>query len=212
MSDNTDEQVMALAGLFQACAMVEKLAKNGVCPQAPYRASVESLFIQHPKNTLEVYGSLQGLLLGFEALSELLHDHKSTKLNDCLKYSLGVLHLQKKLAKQKDMLNIIGNRVTQAAAQAKHFESVHENVIGNIADIYSDTISTFRFRIQVNGDANLLQQKRVANQIRALLLSAIRSATLWRQLGGNRLHLIMSRRRLLESAERLKQQALKESL
>jgi len=212
VSDNTEQQVMALAGLFQACAMVEKLAKTGVCPQLPYRASVESLFVQNPKDTLQVYGSLPGLLLGFEALSELLHDHKSTQLNDCLKYSMGVLHLQKKLAKQRDMLDIIGSRVAQAASQADHFESLHENVIGNIADIYTDTISTFRFRIQVNGDANLLQQKRVANQIRALLLSAIRSATLWRQLGGNRLHLVMSRKRLLDSAEKLKHLALKESL
>jgi len=212
VSDNTEQQVMALAGLFQACAMVEKLAKTGVCPQLPYRASVESLFVQNPKDTLQVYGSLPGLLLGFEALSELLHDHKSTQLNDCLKYSMGVLHLQKKLAKQRDMLDIIGSRVAQAASQAGHFESLHENVIGNIADIYTDTISTFRFRIQVNGDANLLQQKRVANQIRALLLSAIRSATLWRQLGGNRLHLVMSRKRLLDSAEKLKHLALKESL
>ena len=211
MSDNTEQQVMALAGLFQACAMVEKLAKTGVCPQVPYRASVESLFVQNPKDTLEVYGSLQGIQLGFEALSELLHDHKSTQLNDCLKYSLGVLHLQKKLAKQRDMLDIIGNRVAQAASQAGHFESVHENVIGNIADIYSDTISTFRYRVQVSGDFNLLQQKRVANQIRALLLAAIRSATLWRQLGGSRLQLVLSRAKLLESTENLHKQALKEA-
>lgn len=206
-----DQQVLGLAGVFQACAMVEKLAKTGICPQAPYRCSIESLFVQNPSDTLAVYGSLEGLRYGLEVLSGLLHDHKHSRPNDCLKYALGVMHLQKKLSKQTDMLNVIGDRVSQAAQQANHFEATHDNVIGNIADIYADTISTFRYRIQVSGDANILQQQRVANQIRALLLAAIRSATLWRQLGGKRIHLVLSRARLLESAEGLHKKAVKES-
>ncbi len=208
----TEQQVLALAGMFQACGLVEKLAKTGICPQQPYRCSIESLFIQSPEDTLAVYGSVQQLQFGLELLGVLLQDHKNSQKNDCLKYALGVMHLQKKLSKKASMLNTIGERVSLAAEQAKHFESTHENVIGNIADIYSDTISTFRYRVQVSGDFNLLQQKRVANQIRALLLAAIRSATLWRQLGGSRLQLVLSRAKLLDATERLHKQALKESL
>jgi high frequency lysogenization protein len=210
--DNTEQQVLALAGLFQACAMVEKLAKTGICPQAAYRCSSESLFVQCPEDTLSVYGSLGGLQFGLELLTEMLHDHRHTKQADALRYALGIMHLQKKLSKKPDMLNIMGARIEQASDKAKHFESLHENVIGNIADIYSDTISTFRYRIQVNGDVNLLQQQRVANQIRALLLAAVRSAMLWRQLGGNRFHLVSGRTRLLAGAEALHLKARKESL
>ncbi len=210
--NSTEQQVLALAGIFQACAMVEKLAKSGICPQGAYRCSIESLFIQNPEDTLSVYGSLGGLHFGLELLTEMLHDHRNTKQNDALKYALGIMHLQKKLSKNRDMLNVMGTRIEQAADKAKHFESLHENVIGNIADIYSDTISTFRYRIQVNGDFNLLQQQRVANQIRALLLAAIRSAMLWRQLGGNRFQLVSSRARLLAAAEDLHLKARKESL
>ncbi len=42
-----------------------------------------------------------------------------------------------------------------------------------------------------------LQQTDNAAKIRALLLAGIRSARLWRQLGGHRWQLIFSRRKLL---------------
>ena len=73
----------------------------------------------------------------------------------------------------------------------------HDNVVSNIADIYSDTISTFQYRIQVTGNYNYLQQNRVANQVRALLLTAIRSAILWRQLGGSRWQFLFYRKPML---------------
>ena len=45
-----------------------------------------------------------------------------------------------------------------------------------------------------------LQNPRNAERIRALLLAGIRSATLWRQLGGNRWQLFFSRRKILKDA------------
>ena len=44
-----------------------------------------------------------------------------------------------------------------------------------------------------------LQQTDTAAKIRALLLAGIRSARLWRQLGGHRWQLIFSRRKLLDA-------------
>ena len=125
------------------------------------------------------------------------------KHQDAMRYALGALHLQKKLAGRKDMLNTIANRIEQAANQAEHFSSTHENVVGNLGQIYSETISTFRFRIQVMGDYNYLQQTRIASQIRALLLAAIRSAMLWRQVGGNRWQLLLQRKALAAEVDKL---------
>lgn len=53
------------------------------------------------------------------------------------------------------------------------------------------------------GDYNYLQQARIANQIRALLLAAIRSATLWRQVGGSRWQLLLQRKILTHEVDRL---------
>lgn len=202
MSKNLQDITLALAGVIQATMLVEQVAKTGHVQQDAYKCNIESVFDLNPKDTLAVYGgNAQNLRLGLEALRDMLagkHNHQ-----DAMRYALGALHLQKKLAGRKDMLNTIANRIEQAANQAEHFSSTHENVVGNLGQIYSETISTFRFRIQVMGDYNYLQQTRIASQIRALLLSAIRSAMLWRQLGGNRWQFLLQRKALAEEVDKL---------
>ena len=202
MSKNLQDITLALAGVIQATLLVEQVAKTGYVQQDAYKCNIESLFDLNPKDTLAVYGgNTQNLRIGLEALRDMLagkHKHQ-----DAMRYALGALHLQKKLAGRKDMLNTIANRIEQAASQAEHFSSTHENVVSNLGQIYSETISTFRFRIQVMGDHNYLQQTRIASQIRALLLSAIRSAMLWRQVGGNRWQLLLQRKALAVQVDTL---------
>ena len=55
----------------------------------------------------------------------------------------------------------------------------------------------------VRGEPEYLSQAGNANRIRALLLSGIRAAVLWRQLGGNRLRLLFSRSRIVRCAHGL---------
>lgn len=202
MSKNLQDITLALAGVVQAAVLVEQVAKTGNADQDAMKCSIESLFDLNPTSTLAVYGgSPQNLRLGLEALRDMLagkHKHQ-----EAMRYALGALHLQKKLAGRRDMLNTIASRISQAAGQAEHFSSTHENVVGNLGQIYSETISTFRFRIQVMGDYNYLQQTRIASQIRALLLAAIRSAILWRQLGGNRWQLLLQRKAITSQIEQL---------
>ncbi len=203
MNKHWEDQTIALSGVFQAAALVEQLAKTGYIPQEPLRCCIDSLLEQNPSTTESVYGGINNLELGFKVLSDLLHHHRNRDYPDCLRYVLGILHLQKKLKSRGEMLDIIGSRIKLAADQARHFSSTHDNVVANLATIYTDTISSFRFRIQVVGDYNYLQQQRIANQIRTLLFAGIRSATLWRQLGGNRFQLLMSRKRLSSEADKL---------
>ncbi len=73
--------------------------------------------------------------------------------------------------------------------------------------MYADTISTFRMRIQVTGDPNVLQQEENAAKVRALLLAGIRSAVLWRQSGGRRWQLIFTRRKIIDNAKQLAEKA-----
>lgn len=205
MSKNWNDLSIALAGLFQATGLVEQLAKTGYVPSDAYRTSIESLFELNPANTLAVYGNnIANLHFGLTLLRDVLQQgNGQQRHSDALRYSLGVLHLQKKLGGRKDMLGVIGARLKSAAQQAEHFSSTHDNVIANLGDLYSETISTFRFRIQVTGDYNYLQQQRIAHQVRALLLSGIRAATLWRQLGGNRWQLLFNRKKVAESVDQL---------
>ncbi len=207
MTDKLENPTIALAGLFQAAGLVEQLAKTGYVPSDAYRCTIESLFALDPPNTRAVYGhSLANLTPGLEILQATL-ETDNQRHKDALRYSLGILHLQRKLSGRKDMLGVLGTRLNQAARQAEHFSTTHENVVGNLGDLYKETISTFRFRIQVTGDQGYLQQARIANQVRALLLAGIRSATLWRQVGGSRWQLIFQRKKLAQTVDRLLREA-----
>ena len=197
LSKPTRDQVIALAGIFQACQLVETLAKNGSVPSDRFNVCIDSLFQKNPESTDAVFGSVEHLQLGIESMQELITLQSRGKPSDTLRYVVGVVHLSKKLRQNKAMLNQIGERLEQASRQAEHFSTSHTNVIANLAQVYQDSISTFRHRIQVNGYADYLQQESIAQRIRCLLFAGIRATMLWHQLGGRRRHLILNRKDIL---------------
>jgi high frequency lysogenization protein len=58
-------------------------------------------------------------------------------------------------------------------------------------------------RIVINGRPQFLQVDRTVNWIRTLLFSGLRSAVLWRQMGGGRFSLMFGRKKMLEQAQTL---------
>lgn len=194
---------IALAGIIQCARQVEELAKTGYLKTGLFETAVRSLINTDPSTAEEVFGGLEGLSEGLQHLQELLNDHRDPTNADTLRYVLGAIVLQKRLSRRKDLLYIIGTRLDKVSQQVAHFGCSHDNVVANIADLYTDTISKFPYRIQVTGEFSYLQQDRVAAQIRTLLFAAIRAATLWRQAGGTRWHMLFYRAKLLAATEQL---------
>jgi high frequency lysogenization protein len=207
-----DDRTLALAGMFQSSLLVQDLATSGHVNQGNLHTAIHSLFEQNPAIISDVYGDNTKILAGLTQLCDTLKRVNTPNGNDIVRYVMGMVHLQKKLMKQPDMLSTIGKRIEQAQRQAELFDPTHENVVASLADIYTSTISTFSFRIQVNGDYNYLQQTRIANQIRVLLFAGIRSSILWRQVGGSRLQVILQRKQLISSAEALIKQVKEQQL
>jgi high frequency lysogenization protein len=205
LANDLKGQTVALAAMFQFSACVEQLAKTGHVNHKDFEVSVNSLFNQNPTDSLDVYGGIEQLETGLSFLIANL-SRSPKRSSDCIRYVMGILHLQKQLSKRSSMLDIISKRLDKSRLQVEHFSMTHENVIAGLADIYTDTISTFSFRIQVIGEYQFLQQTRIANQIRTLLFAGVRSAVLWRQLGGNRLKAIYQRTAILETARSLQKE------
>ncbi|MFZ6044804.1 high frequency lysogenization protein HflD [Pseudomonas sp. CR3202] len=196
--NQTREQLVALGAVFEAAALVDRIAKTGQISEPPLGCMLGSLLVRDPKDTLEVYGGDDlNLRDGYKALASALEREPASLQREPLRYALALLTLERQLAKRGDMLEVIGNRLDQIQQQVQHFGLVHDNVIAACASLYQDTLSTFRQRIQVHGDMRHLQQSSNAAKIRALLLTGIRAARLWRQLGGNRWQLLFGRRKLL---------------
>jgi high frequency lysogenization protein len=194
------KEVLALAGIIQAAELVALLANTGTAPAENFNTSLASILKINPGTIEEIYdgrvNSIPGLKLGFSALNEMLEQKKQPN-NSRLRYAVGLMHLQRKLQANTTLMAQLGNRIEQMEHKLEHFELTHERNLAGLSSIYEDTLSTFRFRIQVTGNAIHLQNPLVVHKIRSALLAGIRSAMLWQQVGGKRWHLVLYRKKLL---------------
>ncbi|MGY8850182.1 MAG: high frequency lysogenization protein HflD [Pseudomonadales bacterium] len=198
-SKPTSEQAVALAAVFHACELVSQLANTGEASSDEMSLCMSALLNQNPDSLSQIYGPVSGLKLGMDSMERLFSDGSEETKKDSgeiLRYVVSILYLARKLSSDKEMLDKIATGIENAERQSQHFSITHDNVYANIASLYQDTVSTLRLRIQVSGSSGYLQQPAVAERIRCLLFSAIRSAFLWQQLGGKRIHLAFYRKQL----------------
>lgn len=202
MSKTLSDRTLALAGMFMAVSLVQQVARKGVADSQEMETVLKSLLVTDPEHAIDVYGDLKMIEPGLRALVLNLSQSNDQSV-ELLRYLVSLLHLEKRLARRKDLLNTIQQGLEQAEQQQEHFPLLHANVIARLADTYANTISTLSPRIMVQGEAGYLNQADNANKVRALLLAGIRSAVLWRQSGGSRWQFILKRKALIESARRL---------
>jgi len=198
---NLDNLTLAFAGICQAAALVQQVARNGDCDHNAMAVSLGSILETHPKQAENVFGSKAQLRFGYRTLIEQLGNTNAAKNAEVTRYIVSLIALERKLIRRRDLLNMLSDRVSQIHRQLGHFELLDEQVLANIAGIYSDIISPLGPRIQVAGTPLYLQQTQVQHKVRALLLAGIRACVLWRQMGGKRRHIIFSRKKMIEHAK-----------
>jgi high frequency lysogenization protein len=202
--NQTQQQVIALAGLFQTMEAVDHIAQTGQCNEAVLETAIKSLFVENPDTALSVYGKLADIKPGLQLLKRLLTDNSANnKQLSYVRYALAIVQLERRLSKDSNMLNTISKRLEHTNNQVNHFGIVHENVFSGLASIYSDTISTFSLRVHIAGQEQQLKIPLNADKIRSLLLAGIRSAILWRQVKGHRWHFIFKRKAIISECENL---------
>ncbi len=196
------ERTLALAGMFQAAALVKAVATSSEINDNDVEATLETLFVTSPESTLDVYGRVDNLYIGLHTLIQQLGGEGQRDI-DIARYVISLLHLCNKLMKNGNMMAQLSEGIEKARAQRAHFPLLHENVIANLAGIYADTISQLQPKIMVTGDSQHLSNNTNANMVRALLLAGMRSAVLWRQLKGSRWQVLLQRKRFVQEAENL---------
>jgi high frequency lysogenization protein len=111
------------------------------------------------------------------------------------------MQLERILNNEPKSLAELGRRIDDIHRRLDHFAITDDTVVAGLADIYSSVLSPLGHRIQVYGKPELLKQQQTQNKIRALLLAGIRSAVLWRQMGGKRRHFFFAKRKILAIAK-----------
>jgi high frequency lysogenization protein len=183
-----ETRVLALAGIFQAVALVRDIARTGECENEALEASLASVFKLESDSAADVFGGSVGIRRGLRVLIEQIEGNdRDLPLFHML---VNVLKLERSLARHAETNRHLGEALAGMQRQLQHFPVTHPTIIARLADIYSSNLSALKPRITVVGNPLYLQQPAQAERVRALLLAAVRAAVLWHQLGGRRRHLL----------------------
>jgi len=200
------DQVLALAGIFQSACIVQQCAREGQTDNAALSASIQSILALDAPDVETVYGGARGVHLGLELLTTKLTGKTKSSDMEMARYVVAMVQLEGSLRRHPQMLEDIRQGIDTARTQMKFFEhdapaeGAHPLLIEKLAQLYSQTISTLTPRIMVSGEHGHLASPVIAARVRATLLAGIRSAVLWRQLGGRRWQLLFARGKIARAA------------
>ena len=197
-----EKRVLALAGLVQAVHLVISAAKTGMIAQDSLDKSLKSIFVQNPGSIAEVYGGTSDISLGLNLLKDILNNFNAESHGDIVRYSLAVITLERAFVAQPDKLRALGSEITridQLRMLNADNAGVSEEIVTQLADTYEQIVGQVQPRIKISGNRSNLQNMGNVKRIRALLLSALRSAVLFHQVGGRRWQLLLKRGRYKEA-------------
>jgi len=196
--------VLALAGVVQALAQVRRIAETGQSDAAVVQTAVDSIFRIDAGSPGEVYGQVSDLAPGLLLLRD--YFNKQAGGDEGLpRLALSVLQLERRFVGEANTVAAVSGGIAEIASQAEEKGSTHPDVLSALGGLYADTISHLRPRVMVQGNPHYLGQPGVVAEIRAILLASVRSAVLWRQLGGSYWDFLLSRRAMADAAsERLR--------
>ena len=198
--DKLPTRILALASIVQITTLINELAKKGQCDSLSCDASIKTL-AESSNDVREVYTDLNDLTVGVNTLKNVLEQSITHK--DILLYSLSLMKLEKAFMREDEMLKKVASGINDVKSST-YFDINHENSIEKLANLYKNTVANLQPRIYINGKKNNLQNKNVANHIRALLLAGLRSVSLWRGNGGNLMDLIFNKKKIIKQLKQIK--------
>lgn len=186
------DRVLALAGLAQALAQVRRIADTGQANADVLATALDSVFRIDAGSAAQVYGGAQplrpGLLLLRDYFEGAMPDEQLPRL------ALAVMQLERKFVRDAEMAARVQTGIRAQSDAAQRLGSTHPDVLNALGALYAETLSHLRPRVLVQGNPHYLGQAPVVAEVRAVLLAAVRSAVLWRQLGGNLLDFLLRKR------------------
>ena len=193
-----ESRMLALAGQVQALEQVRRIADTGQADAAILATALDSVFRIDADSPAAVYGGEAALRPGLLLLRSYFRNETRDELLPRL--ALAVLQLERRFGRDP-MAERVHDGILALAPSAQRLGSTHPDVLAALGSLYSDTVSQLRPRVMVQGNPHYLGQAAVVAEIRAVLLAALRSAVLWRQLGGSLWDFLLRRRDMVTAID-----------
>ena len=198
-ANGMSQRVLALAGLIQALAQVRRIADTGQANAAVLTTALDSVFRIDAPTPADVYGGTAavrpGLMLMRDYFTNQARDEQLPRL------ALAVIQLERRFVRDDALIDRVQDGIRAQEPVVERLGSTHPDVLSALGALYSETLSHLRPRVLVQGNPHYLGQATVVAEVRAVLLAAIRSAVLWRQLGGSLWDFLLRRREMLAAVQ-----------
>ncbi len=214
MADLRSETI-ALAALFQACNQIQKIARTGYADSHASAAIIRALIITDAKTIDDIYDpqklvvGLKQLVTSFTAISS----DKQESTIEVTKNAFKLIALEQAIEKNAQIFNRLGQNIDSLRlsilSKYSDYEDgnvdtvLKEDCIKDYADLYQSLISPNFPKLIIYGEEQYLRISENQDQIRALLLAAIRAVVLWRQVGGRRRFFVFRRKSIIANAKTL---------
>jgi high frequency lysogenization protein len=185
------ERLLALGGLAQALQQVRRIADTGEADAAILATALDSVFRIDAATASAVYGGEAAVRPGLLLLRDYFRNEARDELLPRL--ALAVLQLERRFSRDA-MAQKVHDALLQLTPTQAQLGSSHPQVLAELGSLYADTVSHLKPRVLVQGNPHYLGQAAVVAEIRAVLLAGLRSAVLWRQLGGSLWDFILHRK------------------
>lgn len=194
------ERVLALAGLVQALKQVRRIADTGQADASVLTTALDSVFRIDAESPEAVYGTVANVRPGLL----LLRDYFGSQNKDeaLPRLALAVLQIERRFVRDQAMAQKVHDGIVATTPLAERLGSSHPDVLTALGKLYADTVSHLRPKVMVQGNPHYLGQSDIVSEIRALLLAAVRSAVLWRQMGGSLFDFLIARRQMIAAIQK----------
>ena len=187
-NDRIDEQTIALAGLYQACQIVSKIAWNGEYNEQELEPLINCIIKVDSTNTENIYLNVSKLESGLVYFRKQIVGDIFTRSSETRRYIASLNKLSDTLMSDNSCINKIQLLLKNFSEESKSMTTDQKTI--ELSNIYQQTLSKFEPRIVVNGENKFLTDENHSSRIRTALFAGVRSVILWRQLGGSKLKLL----------------------
>lgn len=215
--DNEIDRTVALAGIYQAAEITQSLARTGHYREESMTVMVASLLALNSSNTQSIYGGVAGVVPGLKVIHNRMVSQADIADFELGRYVFSLMQLANRLSQNAEMAGLIQTRITELHVAGVTDDIVKRSgvpdgelkidgapdVFAFLASIYSDTISNLVPQIIVHGEHGYLADEKIVNRVRTSLLSGVRSAYLWTQLGGRKWHMLYQKRQYIDRSAKL---------
>ncbi|MAR78241.1 MAG: hypothetical protein CMD43_04785 [Gammaproteobacteria bacterium] len=189
INNKIPEQTLALAGLYQSCDVVSKIAWNGNYNENELLPLINSIQAIESNNVEQIYLSTQSLKTGLLYLRKQIIGDIFNRSSETRRYIKSLQILSEKVLDSHETISTIQILIKEMQDDSNIVTT--DDKAKRLSDIYQETLSLFEPRIVINGENMYLTVPIQASRIRTALFAGVRSTILWRQLGGSKLKLLL---------------------